>query len=150
MPSPWNYPIVIALNPLIGAIAAGCTCVLKPSELSPTVAALIADLLPKYLDSDAYAVINGAVPETMHLLELKWDHIFFTGSNHVGRIVAAAAAKHLTPVSLELGGKSPVFVDSDNTDLEIAARRILWGRIQNAGQVSRAPLILIHCLALSI
>lgn len=134
--SPWNYPVIIALYPLLGAIAAGCTCVVKPSELSPTVSSLLADLLPKYLDTDAYAVVNGAIPETKRLLELKWDHIFFTGSTTVGRIIAAGAAKQLTPVTLELGGKSPVFIDSDNTDLEIAAGRVLWGRSQNAGQVS--------------
>lgn len=136
MASPWNYPVILALWPLVGAIAAGCTCVVKPSELSPTVSTLLADLFPKYLDTDAYAIVNGAVPETERLLEFKWDHIFFTGSARVGRIIAVAAAKQLTPVTLELGGKSPVFIDANNTDLEIAARRVLWGKIQNAGQAS--------------
>ena len=123
---------------LVGAIAAGCTWVLKSSEYSPTFSALITHLIPKYLDPDAYAVVNGASPETTRLLELRWDHIIYTGGNRVGRIVAAAAAKHITPVTLELGGKSPVFIDASNTDLEIAAKRVLWGKIQNAGQVSRA------------
>jgi aldehyde dehydrogenase (NAD+) len=132
---PWNYPIVLSLLPLVGAIAAGCTCVLKPSEHSPAVSALLAELFPKYLDQDAFAVINGAEAETAHILELKWDHIFFTGSTRVGRIVAAAAAKHITPVTLELGGKSPVFIDAGSVDLEIAAKRVLWGKIQNTGQV---------------
>src|SRR5882724_10125376 len=109
--SPWNYPIVISLIRFIGAIAAGCTAVLKPSEYAPTVSSLLTELFAKYLDPDAFAVINGAEVETTRLLELKWDHILFTGSTHVGRIVAAAAAKQLTPATLELGGKPPVFVD---------------------------------------
>jgi aldehyde dehydrogenase (NAD+) len=137
--APWNYPVVISLLPLAGAIAAGCTCVLKPSEHNPTVAALLTELIAKYLDPDAYTVINGAAPETTRLLELKWDHIFFTGGNRVGRIIAAAAAKYVTPITLELGGKSPVFIDAGDVDLEIAARRVLWGKIQNAGQVCVAP-----------
>ncbi|KAF7975581.1 hypothetical protein HWV62_9291 [Athelia sp. TMB] len=116
-----------------------CTCVVKPSELSPTVASLLADLLPKYLDTDAYAIVNGAVPETERLLSLKWDHILFTGSTRTGRIVATIAAKQLTPVTLELGGKSPVFIDTNNTDIEAAARRVLWGRSQNAGQLCVSP-----------
>lgn len=120
--------------PLAGAIAAGCTCIIKPSEHSPACSAVMADLIPRYLDSEAFAVINGAEVETSRLLELRFDHIFYTGSNRVGRVVASAAAKYVTPLTLELGGKSPVFVDS-NSDLEMAARRILWGKIQNAGQV---------------
>ena len=135
-PSPWNYPIILSLNPFVGVIAAGCTGVLKPSEYSPAVSSLLTELFPKYLDPDAYAVINGAEFETTHMLEFKWDHIFLTGSPRVGRIVATAAAKNLTPVILELGGKSPAFVDAGHTDLEIAARRMLWGRTQNSGQVS--------------
>jgi aldehyde dehydrogenase (NAD+) len=100
----------------------------------PTVCALLADLLPKYLDARAYAVVQGAPPETTRLLELRWDHIFYTGSTRVGRIVAAAAARHLTPCTLELGGKCPVVVDPD-VDLDVAARRILYGKQANAGQV---------------
>ncbi|KAI4524946.1 aldehyde dehydrogenase [Schizophyllum commune Loenen D] len=137
--SPWNFPYILSLGPLVGAIAAGCPAILKPSEHTPSVAALLAELVPKYLDSEAYAVVNGAVAETARLLELKFDHIFFTGSTNVGRIVAAAAAKQLTPTTLELGGKSPVFVDAENTDIEIAAKRVLWGRQINAGQVCVSP-----------
>ena len=96
----------------------------------------MAELFLKYLDPDAFVVINGAETETTRLLELKWDHILFVGNTHVGRIVAAAAAKHITAVTLELGGKSPVFIDAAHIDLEIAARRVLWGKIQNAGRVS--------------
>jgi aldehyde dehydrogenase (NAD+) len=121
--------------PLVGAIAAGCTCIVKPSEFNPACAALLADLFPKYLDPAAYRIINGAATETTALLELRWDHIFFTGSGRVGRIVAAAAAKNVTPITLELGSKSPVFIDANNTDIELAAKRILWGKQQNAGQV---------------
>ncbi|KAL1721986.1 Aldehyde/histidinol dehydrogenase [Schizophyllum commune] len=137
--SPWNYPIILSLSPLVGAIAAGCTAILKPSEHTPLVSALFAELFPKYLDPEAYAVVNGGVEETGCLLGMKFDHIFFTGSTHVGRIVAAAAAKQLTTVTLELGGKSPVFVDAAHTDLDIAARRILWGRQVCAGQVCVSP-----------
>jgi hypothetical protein len=129
--------------PLIGAIAAGCTAIVKPSEFNPVCAQLLADLFPKYLDASAYRIVNGAVPETTALLDLKWDHIFFTGSGRIGRVVAAAAAKNVTPVSLELGGKSPVFIDADNTDVELAAKRILWGKQQNAGQVCAFLFIML-------
>lgn len=137
--SPWNFPWVLTILPLIGAIAAGCTCLIKPSEHAQASAALIEKLIPQYLDPDAYAVCLGAVEETTHVLGLKWDHIFYTGSTSVGRIIAEAAAKQLTPVTLELGGQSPVFVDGDSTNIEIAAKRILWGKQQNAGQVCVAP-----------
>ncbi|KIM65527.1 hypothetical protein SCLCIDRAFT_1212262 [Scleroderma citrinum Foug A] len=136
--SPWNYPMILTLQPLIGAIAAGCCAVLKPSEAVPHFSNLIADLIPKYLDSSAYRVVNGAIPETSKLLELQWDHIFYTGNGRVGRIVASAAAKHLTPCSLELGGKCPVYVDS-TFDMDLAAKRILFGKCQNAGQICVAP-----------
>ncbi|KAG6332317.1 hypothetical protein ID866_6770, partial [Astraeus odoratus] len=125
--SPWNYPMVLTFAPLIGAIAAGCCAVVKPSEAVPHFSKLVAELLPKYLDTSAYRIVNGAVPETTKLLELQWDHIFYTGNGRVGRIVASAAVKHLTPCSLELGGKSPVFVDS-SYDMELAAKRIMWGK----------------------
>ena len=125
---------------MVGAIAAGCPAVLKPSECTPATAALITDLLPKYLDPEAYAVVNGEIDETTTLLNLRWGHIFFTGSNKVGRIVASAAGKFTTPVTLELGGKSPVIISPD-TDLELAAKRILFGKVQNVGQV-RQPLAL--------
>lgn len=135
---PFNYPLWETIPPLAGAIAAGCPAVVKPSEKSPAVAALLAELVPQYLDQDLVQVVNGAVPECTNLLSLRWDHIFFTGSGRVGKIVAEAAAKFVTPVTLELGGKSPVFVDP-NCDLEMAARRILWGKAVNAGQTCVAP-----------
>jgi aldehyde dehydrogenase (NAD+) len=136
--SPWNYPMSLTFQPLIGAIAAGCCAVIKPSEAVPHFSQLIAELLPKYLDPSAYRVVNGAVPEATRLLDLQWDHIFYTGNGTVARIVSAAAAKHLTPLSLELGGKSPVIVDAAY-DMELAAKRILWGKCTNAGQICVAP-----------
>ncbi|KAJ7114602.1 Aldehyde/histidinol dehydrogenase [Mycena crocata] len=136
---PWNYPYVTTIVPLIGAIAAGCPCIVKPSEFAPACAQILAELFPKYLDPAVYRIVNGGVAETTALLDLKWDHIFFTGSGAVGRIVAAAAVKHVTPLTLELGSKSPVFIDAGNTDLEIAAKRILWGKQQNAGQLCVSP-----------
>lgn len=107
---------------------------IKPSELTPNTAALIARLVPRYLDPEAYAVVNGAIDETRALLDVRWSHIFFTGSGKVGRIVAAAAAKFTTPLTLELGGKSPVIIAPD-CDLELAAKRLLFGKLQNSGQV---------------
>ena len=112
----------------------------KPSEAAPHFSQLLADLLPKYLDPSAYRVVNGAVQESAKLLELQWDHIFYTGNSRVARIIASAAAKHLTPVSLELGGKSPVLVDSAY-DMDLAAKRILWGKCNNAGQVRRRAVV---------
>ncbi|KAI9459378.1 aldehyde dehydrogenase [Boletus coccyginus] len=142
--SPWNYPFIIISQTLIGAIAAGCCGVVKPSEAVPHFSQLIADLLPRYLDPSAYRVVNGAVQEATKLLELQWDHIFYTGNGRVARIIASAAAKYLTPLTLELGGKSPVFVDSAY-DMELAAKRILWGKCNNAGQICVAPdYILVH------
>ncbi|KAJ6471938.1 aldehyde dehydrogenase [Mycena sanguinolenta] len=136
--APWNFPMTLSLQPFIGAIAAGCCAVVKPSEAAPHYAALLAELIPKYLDFSAFKVILGGVPETTKLLELQWDHIFYTGNSRVGRIVATAAAKHLTPLTLELGGKCPVIVDPA-TDVAIAAKRTLWGKAQNCGQVCVAP-----------
>lgn len=136
--APWNYPVQLLLAPLVGAIAAGDAVVLKPSELAPATSAAMARLLPQYLDTRAVAVVEGAVEETTELLAHRWDHIFFTGNGRVGRIVATAAAQHLTPVTLELGGKSPVYVD-DSADLTAAARRIAWGKFMNAGQTCVAP-----------
>lgn len=133
--SPWNYPFVLTLKPFVGAIAAGCTVVLKPSEISANSAALMAEMIPKYLDQSAFAVVNGGVPETTVLLNLRWDHIMYTGSTAVGRVVAAAAAKYVTPVTLELGSKCPVFIDSEY-DLDLASKRLIWGKAQNAGQVN--------------
>lgn len=134
----WNYPISLLLGPMIGAIAAGNTIVAKPSEVSAHTAALIAELGPKYLDPEAFIFVNGAVPETTKLLELKWDLIFYTGNGTVGRIVATAAAKHLTPTVLELGGKSPAIIAKD-TDVQTTARRLVWGKFFNNGQTCIAP-----------
>ena len=129
------------MNPLIGAIAAGCPVVLKPSELVPTFCDLIAHLVPQYLDSAAYAVVKGAVPETTHALSLRWAHIFYTGNSRVGRVVASAAGRHLTPVTLELGGKSPVVLAPDigEGEMDVVARRVWNGKVQNAGQLCIAP-----------
>ncbi|KAJ8516845.1 hypothetical protein ONZ45_g5915 [Pleurotus djamor] len=136
--SPFNYPIWLTAGPLAGAIAAGNAVVVKPSENTPAVSSLLAELVPKYLDQDLVRVVNGAIPETTKLLELQWDHILYTGSGRVAKIVSLAAAKHLTPVTLELGGKSPVFIDP-KCDLDMATRRILWGKTANAGQTCTAP-----------
>ncbi|HEY2057215.1 MAG TPA: aldehyde dehydrogenase family protein [Amycolatopsis sp.] len=135
---PWNYPLHLVLAPLVGVLAAGNAAVVKPSELSPTVSAAIARHVPAYLDPEGVAVVEGAIPETTELLEQHFDHIFYTGNGAVGRIVMTAAAKHLTPVALELGGKSPVIVDTD-VDLRLAAERIVYGKFMNAGQTCVAP-----------
>jgi aldehyde dehydrogenase (NAD+) len=135
---PWNYPLQLVLSGLAAAIAAGNCAVLKPSELAPATSALLARLVQQYLDGECIRVVEGGVPETTALLELPFDHILYTGNGTVGRIVMAAAAKHLTPVTLELGGKSPCVVLPD-ADLEIAARRIAWGKFTNAGQTCIAP-----------
>ncbi|MFI5615164.1 aldehyde dehydrogenase family protein [Amycolatopsis sp. NPDC051903] len=135
---PWNYPLHLALAPLVGVLAAGNAAVVKPSELSPTVSAAIARLVPEYLDREAVAVVEGAIPETTELLAQRFDHIFYTGNGAVGRIVMTAAAKHLTPVALELGGKSPVIVDTD-VDLGVVAERIVDTKFLNAGQTCVAP-----------
>ncbi|KAG8912221.1 hypothetical protein FRC02_006106 [Tulasnella sp. 418] len=120
---PFNFPIFATIGPLIGAIAAGCACAVKLSEMIPHISALTTQLFSKYLDTDVYEMINGGIPETREVLELQWDHIVFTGSGAVGKAVAAAAAKHLTPVTLELGGQSPVFLDHQ-INLKTAAKRI--------------------------
>ncbi len=135
---PWNYPFQLLLAPLVGAMAAGNCVVLKPSEHSPNTSKLVAELMKKYFSEDYICVIEGAVEETTELLSHKFDHIFFTGSTSVGRIIMQAAAKNLTPVTLELGGKSPVIVCED-ADLDLAARRIVWGKFYNSGQTCVAP-----------
>ncbi|KAM9117878.1 aldehyde dehydrogenase family 3 member A2-like isoform 1-T1 [Pangshura tecta] len=134
----WNYPFVLILQPLIGAIAAGNAVVIKPSEISENTAKLVAELIPQYIDKDLYPVINGGVTETTELLKERFDHIFYTGSSQVGKIVMEAAAKHLTPVTLELGGKSPCYIDKD-CNLDIACRRVAWGKYLNCGQTCIAP-----------
>ncbi|MEV5279508.1 aldehyde dehydrogenase family protein [Streptomyces sp. NPDC052811] len=136
--APWNYPVQLLLTPLLGALASGNAVVVKPSELAPAASSTMARLLPQYLDTDAVAVVEGAVPETTALLAERFDHIFYTGNGVVGRIVMRAAAEHLTPVTLELGGKSPVFVDRD-TDLPAVAARLARGKFLNAGQTCVAP-----------
>lgn len=136
--SPWNYPVQLALAPLVSVLAAGNTAVLKPSELAPSTSATMARLIPRYIDPEAVAVVEGAVDVATTLLEQPFDHIFFTGSTSVGRSVAGAAAKHLASVTLELGGKSPAIVASD-ADIEVAARRTAWGKLLNAGQTCIAP-----------
>jgi acyl-CoA reductase-like NAD-dependent aldehyde dehydrogenase len=134
----WNYPLMLTLSPLIAAIAGGNAAVVKPSEVAPATADVIARLLPEYLDRDAFSVVLGAKLETTALLEEQWDHIFFTGGTAVAKVVMTAAAKNLTPVVLELGGKSPTIVHS-SADLRVAARRITQGRWNNAGQTCTAP-----------
>ncbi|MER6616474.1 aldehyde dehydrogenase family protein [Streptomyces xantholiticus] len=136
--APWNYPAQLLLAPVAGALAAGNAVVAKPSELAPATSAALARLLPQYLDTDAVAVVEGGVPETTALLEQRFDHILYTGNGAVGRIVMAAAARHLTPVTLELGGKSPAFVDR-GTDLDAVAARLAAGKFLNAGQTCVAP-----------
>uniref|UniRef100_A0A3Q0RDK9 Aldehyde dehydrogenase n=1 Tax=Amphilophus citrinellus TaxID=61819 RepID=A0A3Q0RDK9_AMPCI len=134
----WNYPWALTLVPLIGAIAAGNAAVVKPSELSECSSLLLRALLPRYLDKDLYPVVTGGAPETQELLRLRFDHVFYTGSSTVGKVVMEAAAHHLTPVTLELGGKSPCYIDK-NCDIRVACRRITWGKFVNCGQTCIAP-----------
>ncbi|XP_047372853.1 aldehyde dehydrogenase family 3 member B1 isoform X6 [Sciurus carolinensis] len=136
--APWNYPLNLTLVPLVGAIAAGNCVVLKPSEISKSIEKVLAEVLPRYLDQGCFAVVLGGPAETAQLLEQRFDHIFFTGSPSVGKIVMAAAAKHLTPVTLELGGKNPCYVD-DDCDPQTVANRVAWFRYFNAGQTCVAP-----------
>ncbi len=137
--APWNYPVQLLLGPLAGVLATGNTAVLKPSELAPQTSATIARLVPLYLDQDAVHVVEGAVAETTELLTHRFDHIVYTGNGHVARIVMRAAAEHLTPVTLELGGKSPAWVGSESGDLDTIADRIAWAKFTNAGQTCIAP-----------
>lgn len=134
----WNYPLQLTLGPMVGAIAAGNCVVLKPSEVSENTAQLLEKLCSQYLDKECVRVVNGGVPETTELLKEHFDYIFYTGNPQVARVVYEAAAKHLTPVTLELGGKSPVYVDA-NSDLQLAAQRIMWGKFSNCGQTCIAP-----------
>src|SRR5215469_15774780 len=134
----WNYPVMLTLSPLIAAISGGNAAVIKPSELAAATADVIARRLPEYLDCGAFSVVLGGVPETTALLEQQWDHIFFTGGTTVAKVVMTAAARNLTPVVLELGGKNPTIVHS-SADLRVAARRIAQGRWSNAGQTCTAP-----------
>ncbi len=140
----WNYPINLTLAPLVGAIAGGNAAMIKPSEISACTGKLLGELIPKYLDRDLFAVIQGAAAETDLLLDKKFDTIFFTGSGLVGKIVLTKAAVHLTPTTLELGGKSPAIVMND-ADIVVTARRLAWSKFMNAGQTCVAPdYILVH------
>lgn len=130
----YNFPIQLSLGPLIGAISAGCTAVLKPSENAPNAAAVMQKIVTESLDPSCYTVIQGAIPETTALLDQKWDKIFYTGNETVGKIIAKKAAETLTPVTLELGGRNPAIV-TKHADPKLAARRLLWAKTLNAGQV---------------
>ncbi|MDX5420140.1 MAG: aldehyde dehydrogenase [Hymenobacteraceae bacterium] len=135
---PWNYPLQLVLNPLIGAMAAGNCAIVKPSEMAPATSAVVARLISTTFDRAYVAALEGGVSTTRHLLAQRFDYIFFTGSTQVGRVVMKAAAEHLTPVTLELGGKSPAIVAED-ADLGLTARRVAWGKFMNAGQTCVAP-----------
>ncbi len=135
---PWNYPVRCVVLPLAFALAAGNTAAVKPSELAPATSAALAKLLPAYLDERAMRVAEGGPKVAEDLLRQRWDHIFFTGSAKVGRLVMAAAARYVTPVTLELGGKNPAIVDH-GVDVEVVARRIIWAKFLNAGQTCVAP-----------
>ena len=142
--SPWNYPVQLLLNPLVGAISAGCTAVLKPSPYVPTVSNTIEDMIKETFDERYIAVVQGNRNVNTALLEQRWDLIFFTGSPALAKTVMAAAAKNLTPVVLELGGKSPCIIDK-TADIALTARRIAWGKTLNSGQTCIAPdYLLIH------
>ncbi len=142
--APWNYPYQLAFAPLIGAVAAGNTAVLKPSELTPHVSKITKEIIETVFDKNHIAVVEGAVTVSQELLAHRWDYIFFTGSVPVGKIVAKAAAEHLTPVTLELGGKSPCIVD-ETANIKLAAKRLVWGKFINGGQTCIAPdYLLIH------
>ncbi len=136
--SPWNYPFLLCIQPIIGAMAAGNCVVIKPSEMAPATSAVINKMITENFVEDYVAVLEGGIPLSQELLKQDFDYIFYTGSTHVGRIVYQAAAKNLTPVTLELGGKSPCIVDGD-INLKVTAKRIAWGKFTNAGQTCVAP-----------
>lgn len=136
--APWNYPFQLALCPLISAVAAGNQAVVKPSELTPKTSEIILRIISKVFDKNHVKVIEGGIEVSKQLLEERWDYIFFTGSVSVGKVVAKAAAKNLTPVTLELGGKNPCIID-ETANLKLAAKRIVWGKFVNAGQTCIAP-----------
>ncbi|XP_027198814.2 aldehyde dehydrogenase type III isoform X2 [Dermatophagoides pteronyssinus] len=136
--SAWNYPIQLLLCPLIGAIAAGNCAIIKPSEISSNTEKMMAELLPRYLDRECYHIVTGGPEEATRMLNERFDLIFYTGSTAIGKVIYKSASKFLTPVVLELGGKSPVYMD-DSINMEIAVRRLLWGKCMNGGQVCIAP-----------
>jgi len=142
--APWNYPFQLSMSPLVGAIAAGNCAIIKPSELAPRTSQVIANLIRQHFDPAFITAIEGGVETSQQLLAERFDHIFFTGGTAIGKKVMAAAAEHLTPVTLELGGKSPCIVDAE-VPIELAARRIAWGKFTNAGQTCIAPdYLLVH------
>ncbi|RIV30748.1 aldehyde dehydrogenase [Flagellimonas lutimaris] len=142
--SPWNYPFMLTMSPLIGALAAGNTAILKPSEFSPNTSKIIARIIRKVFPPEYVTVVEGGVEVSTELLAEKWEYIFFTGSTRVGKIVYKKAAEHLTPVTLELSGKNPCIVD-ETAAITLAAKRIAWGKLINAGQTCIAPdYILVH------
>ncbi|WP_422349954.1 aldehyde dehydrogenase [Flagellimonas sp.] len=142
--APWNYPFQLVFAPLVGAVAAGNTVVIKPSELTPNTSKICAEIVAAVFEPGHVSVVEGGVETSQKLLAQKWDYIFFTGSTKVGRIVYESAAKHLTPVTLELGGKNPCIVDS-SASIKLAAKRIAWGKFLNAGQTCIAPdYVLVH------
>ena len=142
--APWNYPYQLAFAPLLGAVAAGNTVILKPSELTPNTSKITKEIIETVFNKNHVAVIEGGVSVSQELLAQRWDYIFFTGSVPVGKIVAKAAAEHLTPVTLELGGKSPCIID-ETANLKLAAKRLVWGKFINGGQTCIAPdYLLIH------
>lgn len=136
--SPWNFPINLTFGPLVSAIAAGNCCILKPSEATPATSQLMQRIIEDLFDPAEIALVQGEVATAQALLELPFHHIFFTGSPAVGKLVMAAASRHLSSVTLELGGKSPAFVD-ETAEVETAARRLAWGKCLNAGQICVAP-----------
>ena len=142
--APWNYPFQLALNSLIGAVAAGNTVVLKPSEHAPHTAAVIEKIITAVFPEGWVAVVQGGPETAENLLQLRWDYIFFTGGVRVGKLVAQAAAVHLTPTTLELGGKNPCIVDQ-TANIKVSARRIAWGKYMNCGQICMSPdYLLVH------
>ncbi|PKB42386.1 aldehyde dehydrogenase (NAD+) [Cellulophaga sp. RHA19] len=142
--APWNYPFQLAIAPLIGAIAAGNTAVIKPSEITPNTSKIIVELITAIFKDEYVAVVEGGVEVSKNLLAQKWDYIFFTGSTNVGKIFYRSAAEHLTPITLELGGKNPAIVDQ-TANIKLAAKRIAWGKFLNAGQTCIATdYILVH------
>jgi len=134
----WNFPLHLSMAPALPALAAGNCVIIKPSEISPATSKVLAELVPKYMDKKCVRVVEGGVKETTELLRERFDYIFYTGSTPVGKIIGAAANVHLTPCTLELGGKSPTFVD-DSGNMEVKVKRLLWGKFSNSGQICVAP-----------
>lgn len=142
--SPWNYPVKNLFGPALGALTAGNTIILKPSEIAPSTSNVVVKMIAEYFDPEYITVLEGGVKETTELLKVKFDYIFFTGAPSIGKIIYMAAAKQLTPVTLELGGKSPTIVDK-TADLDVTAKRIIWGKFVNTGQTCVAPdYLLVH------